>query len=367
MYEEMTYDRILEDILSRVDDTYDKRECSMLYTAVAPAALEISRMYDALNVILTESFADTASREYLERRCAERGIIPKQATKCQKIMRCTAMKFYTIDTLDIKAGSRFTCGTLIFYVVERLDNLDSETSQYLIECETSGSEANSQTGRLIPVLYIEGLKNAVMGRIIVAGEDDEDDETLRARYLSNLSTQGFGGNKRDYINKVSSLAGVSGCKVLTASEFNGGGTVKIIIIASDYRAPSSDLVSVIQSQIDPVANAGEGYGIAPIGHHVTVAACDEKSIDISLNIVTNGSSVENETIIQAINGYFTSLNKEWSKSDNIVVRTSYIQSAVLECSSNIVDVFNVQINGNESNFILDKSEIAVIGEVTIDE
>lgn len=367
MYEEMTYDKILEDILSRIDDTYDKREGSMLYTAVAPAALEIARMYDALNVILTESFGDTASREYLERRCAERGIIPKEATKCQKIMQCTAMKFYTIDTLDIKEGSRFTCGTLVFYVVKRLDNLDSETSQYLIECETAGSEANNQTGRLIPVLYIEGLKTAIMGRIIVPGEDDEDDETLRARYLSNLSTQGFGGNKRDYINKVSSLSGVSGCKVLTASEFNGGGTVKIIIIASDYRAPSADLVSVIQNQIDPISNAGEGYGIAPIGHHVTVAACDEKLIDVSLSVVTNGSAVENNTITQAINDYFLSLNKAWSKSDNIVVRTSYIQSAVLECSSNIVDVSDVKINGSESNLILDKSEIAVIGEVTIGE
>ena len=73
MYEGITYEIILKRMLDKVSDTIDKREGSVIYDALAPAALELQIMYIELDVILNESFGDTASRKYLIKRAAERG------------------------------------------------------------------------------------------------------------------------------------------------------------------------------------------------------------------------------------------------------------------------------------------------------
>ena len=77
MFEEMTFETVLERMLDRIDDAYDKRESSPIYAAIAPAALEIVNLYAALGDMMDESFADTASREYLIRLAASRGMKPK--------------------------------------------------------------------------------------------------------------------------------------------------------------------------------------------------------------------------------------------------------------------------------------------------
>lgn len=81
MFENITYEMLLDRMLDRVPNTIDKREGSIIYDALAPAAVELQQMYIELDVILNETFADTASRTYLIRRAAERGIAPNAATK----------------------------------------------------------------------------------------------------------------------------------------------------------------------------------------------------------------------------------------------------------------------------------------------
>ena len=81
MYEDITYEIILKRMLDKVPDTIDKREGSVIYDALAPAALELQIMYIELDVILNESFGDTASRKYLIKRAAERGLSPYKASK----------------------------------------------------------------------------------------------------------------------------------------------------------------------------------------------------------------------------------------------------------------------------------------------
>ena len=79
-YEDITYEVILQRMLDKVPDNMDKREGSIIYDALAPAAVELQLMYIELDTILKETFADTAQRDYLVRRVAERGIEPYNAT-----------------------------------------------------------------------------------------------------------------------------------------------------------------------------------------------------------------------------------------------------------------------------------------------
>ncbi|GAC41912.1 uncharacterized homolog of phage Mu protein gp47, partial [Paenibacillus popilliae ATCC 14706] len=57
----ITYEEILERCLERIPDDMDKREGSVIYTALAPAAAELAIMYSLLQSEMDRAFPDTAA------------------------------------------------------------------------------------------------------------------------------------------------------------------------------------------------------------------------------------------------------------------------------------------------------------------
>ena len=70
---------MLEKALS-INNNLDTREGSLVWLGNAPAAVELQNLYIQLDTVLNETFADTASRDYLILRAAERGLSPYAAT-----------------------------------------------------------------------------------------------------------------------------------------------------------------------------------------------------------------------------------------------------------------------------------------------
>lgn len=338
MYEEMTYEVILQSMLDRVPNEFDKREGSIIYDALAPAAAELAQVYIYMDNLLNSTFADTATGEYLEKRCAERGIVRKEATFA------TVQGMFTPSTVDV-IGKRFRSGNL-YYTAIGTDTLI---------CETSGSEPNGITGQLIPVDYIDGLETASISKVLIPGEDEETDEQLRERYYNSISSQAFGGNITDYEEKTNKIDGVGGVKVTPV--WNGGGTVLLTIIASDYNVPSEALIGTVQASIDT---------IAPIGHVVTVKGVTGANIDVATEITYQDGwdwSSAHEYIEKAIDEYFVSLAETWDESSNLVVRISGVEQKILACTG-VLDVQNTTLNGSESNVQLGVNEIPIRGDVT---
>ena len=118
MFEAMSYKGLLERMLARVPETFDKREGSILYDALAPAAMELQLMYLNLESIFREMFADTASREYLIRRAAERGIAPLPAAYA------VLKGKFAPASVEIPAGARFSCGEYDYSVLEKIADGD---------------------------------------------------------------------------------------------------------------------------------------------------------------------------------------------------------------------------------------------------
>ena len=77
---EQTYDAILKREMARVPGDLDTREGSLIWYANAPGAVELVNLNIAVEEALNNGFADTASREYLIRRAAERGLSPQAAS-----------------------------------------------------------------------------------------------------------------------------------------------------------------------------------------------------------------------------------------------------------------------------------------------
>ena len=147
--------------------------------------------------------------------------------------------------------------------------------------------------------------------------------------------------------------------------WNGGGTVKIIFVDSDWGIPSEDLVDSVQTAVDPVQNQGVGDGIAPIGHVVTVEGVVGTTVDVSfaLTFATSYTWESVETEIQkAVQEYFAELAKEWADQEVLIVRVSQIETKVLAVDG-IIDVTGPTINGTTQNISLASNAIPVLGVV----
>ncbi len=349
MYENLTYEVLLERMLDRIPNTIDKREGSVIYDALAPAAAELAQIYIEADVIMNEAFADTASRVYLVRRAAERGVAPRAASRA--VLRGEF-------NVNIPIGARFSMGNLNYAVTEQMTGF-----QYKLVCETPGVEGNRNFGTLLPLDYIDGLSRAELTELLIPGEDEEDTEQLRARYFSTLDSQAFGGNVTDYRQKVNEIPGVGGLKVYPV--WNGGGTVKLVIINSQFGKPSEELVLEVQSTIDPLGNQGSGAGLAPIGHSVTVAGVEGQQVDIGTVISYQQGWTWQDVKNYAeavIDEYFLELSRNWADSQNIIVRISQIETRLLNVPG-VLDISGTRLNGAEQNLVLDKDSIPVRGDM----
>jgi len=351
MYENMTYEVILQRMLDKVPDTMNKREGSIIYDALAPAAVELTLAYMQFDMILNEAFGDTASREYLIRRAKERGLEPEPATHA--ILKGE----FTPSNIDV-LNKRFNLGSLNYVVTELIS-----PGVYKVQCETAGTIGNQSLDDIIPIDYIEGLETARLTEVLIPGEDEEDTEAFRQQYFASFSEKSYGGNITDYLTKTNSLPGVGSTKVTPL--WDGGGTVKLTILDSNYDQATPTLIEFVQNAIDP-APQGEGWGIAPIGHTVTVDTVEEVTIDIDATITfDSGYSWESlqSQATAVIEDYLLELRTEWANQNNLIVRIAQIETRLLAIEG-IIDISGTTINTLASNLTLTTFQIPVLGTIT---
>lgn len=349
MFEDMTYEAILSRLLDRVPDEYDKREGSVIWFALAPVAAQLQLTYIDLDRVLEETFADTASRDYLVKRAAERGIAPRPATY--------AMRQGEFN-LDIPIGARFNLGELNYVALEKVRD-----GVFKMQCTTLGEAGNQESGMMTPLETIAGLEWAKLTRILIPGEDEEETEHLRQRYFDSLSSQAFGGNVTDYKEKVKALNGVGGVKVYPV--WNGGGTVRLVLLDTTFSKPSQELIDLVQAAVDPLQTPGQGKGVAPIGHVVTVAGCEEKPVDIAVSLTFQDGwdwAAVKPYAEEAVDKYFRELAAGWAEGETMIVRRSQIETRLLDLTG-VLDVADTRLDGLAKNLIIALDHIPVRGDL----
>ena len=357
MYEDQTYEKILERSLERVGADVDKREGSLIMNAIAPVSAEHANIYILLEGIISDGYADTASRKYLILRCRERGIEPHTATKA-----VLKGKF----NMEIPIGTRFNLDELNYITKEFIESTPTSEGTlfyYQVECETAGTEGNKYFGELSTIEYLSKDFEGSLVELLIPAEDDEDTEILRKRYLNSFDANPFGGNKQDYKEKTNALAGVGGTVVIPV--WNGGGTVKLIIMNSEYNIASDALVAAVQEAIDPPPQ-GTGSGIAPIGHTVTVVSAQAKQVNISCRITLHEDYAITPTkrkISEALEAYLLEMRENW-ENGGLVVRVSQVENRILGIDG-VLDVLNTTINGSSDNLILNDEELPILGNVEV--
>ncbi|MCT6924110.1 baseplate J/gp47 family protein [Metasolibacillus sp.] len=353
-----TYEDLMAQKMAGIDNSLDKREgTSMIFNATAANSIETVQMLVTLRNYENMIFADTAPREQLIRRAAERGLHPREAT--------FALRKGEFN-IDVPIGSRYSLDELNYTVIERI-----AFGEFILQCETAGNVGNIFSGQLIPIDFVAGLETATLTDVLVPGEDEEETEAFRTRYFNSFQSVAFGGNRADYKEKVGALPGVGGVRVYRA--WNGGGTVKLVIIDAQYQKPSQTLIDQVQEAVDPIGMEGEGVGTAPIDHIVTVFGVEEAIINIGLNITYQTgwtwSDVE-ESVQVVIDDYFTELSEQWAQAvskeedeQGVVIRISQIETRLLGVDG-ILDIADTTLNGNTTNIELGSEEIPKRGAVS---
>lgn len=352
MFEEYTYEYILNKMLDNISENIDKREGSVIYNAIAPAAMELSEMYKKLASSINSVFVDTAGGTFLDNLTKQFGIERNQATQAIK-----KGIFYDSNNqlMDVEIGKRFSINTIIYSVYEKIS-----IGIYQMRCESSGDIGNTQSGKLLPIDYIEGLSVAELTDILIPAVNEETDEELKERFYTSVNSVAFGGNIADYKNKVKEIEGVGAVKVIPV--WNGGGTVKLVVLDDSYNSASDILIKNVQNAV-----GHEGEGIAPIGHIVTTVAAENIEVTINTTITLQEGfeiGVVKTSIEKAIMDYFTEIKKEWENSTTLIVRIAHIESRILDVTG-IVDVTDTTINASTSNLILSNEQIPLLSEVVL--
>ena len=366
-------------MLDQVDSSFDKREGSLIQTAIAPVAWWFEGNYLTLNQIQNNASPFNAVGDALDDIVALRGVTRKQATPAVRQGTFNAMipsgsRFKTINGGDSVV---FDSGDLIFE--------ESGTYYYKLTCETAGTIGNSYTGSILPITAISGLSSASIGEILVEGTEEETDDSLRSRFFNTFDAQPYGGNISEYRQSILAISGVGAVQIYPA--YNGGGTVLCSVLNDNLEPASSALINSVQEAICPIPDGDSvpspnGYGVAPIGASVTITTGTEFTINISAYIefqgtIVNGLELYGDAIKEKIEEYMATVRSSWGNaltahqiSYPVTVYSARIIYAILSVPE-VVNVTNLTINGQSGDLTLTETsalqQVPVVGTITLNE
>lgn len=374
-FSNQTQQNIMESQLNRVPNTIDKREGSMIQTSLGPESWTIEGIYMALTELQNNSFATTATGEFLDYKAAERGIYRNPATSAQRQGEFN---------VEVPINSRFQTidgnNSVTFYV-ESIIDITTNPKTYKLICETAGQIGNSYVGNLLPITPVPGLTSAILTDIIQAGSDEEDDASLRARYLESLNSQNFSGNIASYRTAVSEEPTASIVQVYPA--YPTGGYVLLSVLDANYNLATPALIELLQNKICP-PEAGtdnpsaNGYGLAPIGAIATVVTGTELLINIEMTLTLIPGTTEEQirpAVEQVISNYLENVRRDWANM-TVSTKVEYLVSIYISritvgllTIDSILNVTGVQINGVADDLNLTETgalqQVPFMGTVTI--
>jgi uncharacterized phage protein gp47/JayE len=286
-----TMSTLLTSMLLRVTQQVNKRDGSLIKTALSAAAWAIEGLYIELLNVQNQAYGTSASGEYLDLKVAERGLSRLPATNEICVLKCNLSTLELGFQLGDSSGYTWNVTSGVLFGPDENDLYD-----YYITCQTPGA-IPEPTGELRALSFLAGLTTAVFGDVISPGKNIETDEELRKRYEESLVEIAFAGNVAAYREKMLELeytigqtvATIGALQVYAGTNEEGafeGGHVKIWIVNSDFEVASPNLIAAVQEAICPMYNGvavGFGNGFAPIGAAVHIASATSTPV-LSMDI-----------------------------------------------------------------------------------
>lgn len=333
----MTYEGLLQTMLDMVPNNVDKREGSIIYDALAPCAYFLAQQSFKLDNFVDLVFSDTAIGEYLDKAVAPFGIIRKTATAAVRRMTATG---------TVALQTRWGISNLVYVVTDEL-----APNIYEVTCETVGDIGNQYSGEMQPISNVVGV-TAVLEDIITAGTDEETDEAMRERLYLKVRLPATSGNIYHYQQWAMSVPGTGAAKVFPLDD--GPGTVTVLVV-NDDKEVSENLPVTVAEHIETVR---------PIGATVTVSSPEALTVDVTANVLLDGS----KTVEQVKSAFTAALDAFLKSTIFTIYRVSYAKLGSLLLDTPGVEDFDAfQLNAGIGNIAVGEKQIPVIGTITLTE
>lgn len=368
MFEDYTYEFLLEDVLNNAPPGIDTRQGSIFYDAVSGILLKVAKLYTDLDLIVEMTSVVTAMGDSLDTKASEYGVSRRPAM--------SAKYNVTFEGVTPQIGERFYTDGRYFILKE-----DTDSEVYYLEAEEAGSSGNEVYSGTpaVPVNNIEGLTSATFGDIYEGGSDEESDESLRTRIQEKISGPAENGNRQHYKTWCESIEGVGQARIFPL--WNGPNTVKATLISPDGQPCSPSKVLEVQNYIDPAKKGytatvngkvytvgdGIGEGVANLGAHFTAVGATPLEINVSFNgVLVTGATKETaeQEAKEAIENYLKTLVLSSTDVRDTVVRVSAIGVA-LSGLEDLIDYSDLRLNGKVQNIIPEDDDVPVVGEVNL--
>lgn len=343
----MDKQQIMDKMLANVSADVDKSEGSYVYDAVAGVGTVLEDMYLDMGVQEDRYMIDSAIGDDLDAAAAILGVTRKPAAHAKVDLTVT-----TVGTVSIPKGSRFYAESEAVFYVSLSDAEITGSGLVQVECEEAGTIGNVPANTVLnmsdPPAGFESVTNI---HPVTNGYDAEGDEEYRQRIYDRARTPATSGNVQHYLNWAREVTGVGDAKVFPL--WNGGGTVKVVVVNSNKRAADDELVKVVHDHIEVVR---------PIGATVTVESAREKAVNISAKLTLDaGASLEQvkAAISASIAEHFRSIVFKRSIVSYALVGAVFLDTA------GVVDYADMTLNGTVSNIPLGENEIPVVGEINV--
>lgn len=369
MFEDYTYERLLEDVLANAPEGIDTRQGSIFYDAVSGVLIKVAKLYTDLDLVVELSRLTTTTGDALDAKAGEYGITRLAATRAKYLAE--------FEGVTPEPGERFYYDGAYFVLRQ-----EEETGLLYFEAEAAGEAGNDIYAGTpaVPVNNIEGLISATFGAIYENGSDAEGDEALRNRVIEKIAGPAENGNKQHYKTWCESIDGVGRARIFPL--WLGENTVKAVLIDTTGKPCGEAKVQEVQEYIDPADKGmtatvngktytigdGLGNGVANIGAHFTAVAATALEIEVTFGAeLASGATQEavQQEAAGAIERYLRELVLGADDEAVITVRVSAI-GAILSGLKSLVDYTDLRLNGSTKNIIPGEDDVPVLGEVRID-
>lgn len=339
--QEKSQEEFLQSMLSNLSNTEDKTPNSFSYDILSAAAivfedfqrviLELFKKFDVMNL----------EDEELDARVLQiAGIRRKQATQSVGEVTITGMPKTVIPKDTV-----FLAGNLEFKIDQDYIIPDTGNTTVKVKSVAYGGDANvlpNAIDKSNP--QIMGVDNISNAKEINNGYDQETDDDLRERYLEKLLHPPKAGNPAHYKLWATEVDGIWNAKVFRT--WQGGGTVKVVVIGLNRKAVGSDLIEKVKKHI---------LEEAPIRYEaLTVESATTKKIKVNVKIklTQNANLIEVKGEIKdRIEKYFYSISFKES-----IVSYAKVGAEILKVPG-VADYDNLKLNGSMGNVVMTETEV----------
>lgn len=369
----LTQGELMDRMLEATDDSFDKRQGSVLYDAISSVAVaEYDLLHDWFPQMYNASRIVTVTGDDLDDWASAFGIERRKASYAYWNIRISN-EYGAVG--DLEVGERLVAhddDSIWYYVGASVAVAAQTGEQYPFGIAEPDNEYENITRVEFTTVHTEGL-------------EEEDDASLRRRLIRKIQG-GAAGCMNDYVNLVlhefadahPEYPPFTGCFIFPVQR--RAGYVRIFPyhsnLVGENQVAFRNQCKALKEFLDPVDSEGYGQGRVPIGHRVRVRYFFPNTFDYKVYINDGtgrpvlASAEETEEIRNIIQAYFQketndaaytesgNVPKRGANKYHIKIRTSNIIASLESFKEKHPEVDSFQLSIYRNNRYVESSDDA---------